>query len=125
MPVYYDDNEAIFDYIADVIEKTEDFVQDSYSYSSYIWGGDDLALQVLTVDEQIAYEDVIYATSKRFPHLSAEDVELYLYETMETNEEATEISAEDWTNELTSLLESLTQTMESKPSLSLILEDHR
>ena len=35
MPVYYDDNEAIFDYLEEIVKKTDSFCIDSYMYSSY------------------------------------------------------------------------------------------
>ncbi len=126
MPVYYDDNEAIFDFITDIIDREENFCFDSYAFGAYVWGGASNEKQLLTVDEKIAYEDVIYQTLKRFPQLSQEDAELYLMETIQISEE--EFAEEfDWQNELQSLMEAIHLRVNSdlKPTVSLVLEGHR
>ena len=126
MPVYYDENEAIFDYLDELIHKTDYFCIDSYIYTSYIWEGnpsmttaeeDDL----LTDDQKGAYEEVLYEVAKRFPQLSDEDVELYLLEYIQTDEEDAEMG--NWKDELRALLKAVQTSIDADqtPDISVIL----
>ena len=121
MPVYYDENEAIFDYLDDIVKKTDSFCIDSYLYSSYIWDAGIDEAELLTFEQKSAYEDVLYETNKRFPHLSEDDAELYVLEYIQSDEE--EDNMKDWKDELRSLLEAVQTSIntDKTPDISVIL----
>jgi hypothetical protein len=124
MPVYYDDNKAIFDYLDEIVNKADSFCIDSYLYSSYIWEDDHNVDEFITHEQKAAYEEVLYDLGKRFSHLSDEDAELYLLEYIQTDEEEEEnLTAEDWKDELRSLLEAVQTSInaDDTPDISVIL----
>ena len=126
MPVYYDDNEAIFDYLDEIVNKADSFCIDSYLYSSYIWENELNVDEFITHEQKAAYEEVLYDLGKRFSHLSGEDAELYLLEYIQTDEEEEEnLTVENWKDELRSLLEAVQTSInaDDTPDISVILGD--
>ena len=86
MPVYYDDNEAIFSFLDKIIDHNK-IVIDYLAYSSYIYSEDTEADERLSNDDKKAYEYVISELKQKFPRLPEEECELILAEYIELEEE--------------------------------------
>ena len=105
------------------MKKTDSFCIDSYMYSSYIWEGELIdEAELLTNEQKAAYEDVLYETNKRFPHLSEDDAELYVLEYIQADEDE-HLNMKDWKDELRALLEAVQTSIntDQTPDISVIL----
>ena len=86
MPVYYDDNKAIFDFLDKIVDHDK-IIIDFLAYTSYIYSDDSEEYKMLSDDDKNAYEYVISELQQNFPLIPEEECELLLSEYIELSEE--------------------------------------
>ena len=85
MPVYYDENEAMFDFI-EKLAKENNILINYLAYCSYVYDNVSVHDTILSEKNKITYEFVISELKNRFSHISEEDCELVIAEYIDIEE---------------------------------------